>query len=77
MSNEGAQARRIDHSTQAGKLIWTEPRTFFGAPGVGDLDDLRAHVAFLGVPYVGGTPQPGVPTGQAAGPSAARRASRD
>lgn len=77
MPSEDTQASRIDHSTPARKLIWTEPRTFFGVPAVNDLDDLRAQVAFLGVPYDAGTPQPGVPTGQAAGPSAARRASRD
>ena len=38
---------------------------------------LDAQVAFLGVPYDGGTPQPGIPTGQRAGPAAAREASRD
>jgi agmatinase len=32
-------------------------------------------VAFLGVPYDGGTPQPGVRTGQSIGPTAARQAS--
>ena len=31
-------------------------------------------MAFLGVPYDGGTPQPGIPTGQRAGPGAAREA---
>jgi agmatinase len=50
------------------------PRTFFGVPGVDDLDQLDAQVAFLGVPYDAGTPQPGVPTGQRAGPAAARGA---
>ncbi len=35
---------------------------------------LDAQVAFLGVPYDGGTPQPGIPTGQRAGPAAAREA---
>lgn len=58
-------------------LVWTEPKTFFGVPAVSDLDDLRAQVAFLGVPYDAGTPQPGIPTGQAAGPTAARSAARD
>jgi hypothetical protein len=38
---------------------------------------LDAQVAFLGVPYDGGTPEPGIPTGQRAGPAAAREASRD
>ena len=38
------------------------------------LDVLDAQVAFLGVPYDGGTPQPGIPTGQRAGPAAARSA---
>jgi agmatinase len=67
----------IKHSTPAQELLWTAPGTFFGAPGVDDLDDLDAQVAFLGVPYDAGTPQPGNPTGQAAGPTAARLASRD
>jgi agmatinase len=55
-------------------LIDPAPRTFFGVPGVGSLDLLDAQVAFLGVPYDGGTPQPGLPTGQRAGPAAAREA---
>ena len=38
------------------------------------LDVLDAQVAFLGVPYDGGTPQPGIPTGQRGGPAAAREA---
>ena len=50
------------------------PRTFFGVPSLRDLDLLDAQVAFLGVPYDGGTPQPGIPTGQRAGPAAAREA---
>jgi agmatinase len=54
---------------------WPAPRTFFGAPSVADLDAVDAQVAFLGVPYDGGTPQPGVRTGQSAGPSAVRHAS--
>jgi arginase family enzyme len=53
------------------------PRTFFGVPTSYDLAELDAHVAFLGVPYDGGTPQPGIPTGQRAGPAAAREASTD
>jgi agmatinase len=77
VSNQDIDPNRIDHSTPAQKLVWTEPRTFFGVPGISDLDDLHAQVAFLGVPYDAGTPQPGIPTGQAAGPAAARLASRD
>jgi agmatinase len=50
------------------------PRTFFGVPSLRDLEELEAQVAFLGVPYDAGTPQPGVPTGQRAGPEAARAA---
>ena len=46
------------------------PRTFFGVPSLRDLDMLDAQVAFLGVPYDGGTPEPGIPTGQRAGPAA-------
>jgi agmatinase len=38
------------------------PRTFFGVPSLRDLDLLDAQVAFLGVPYDGGTPQPGIVT---------------
>lgn len=53
-------------------LLRAAPRTFFGAPSVPDLDDLDAQVAFLGVPFDGGTPQPGNRTGQAEGPAAAR-----
>jgi len=41
---------------------------------VRDLALLDAQVAFLGVPYDGGTPQPGMLTGQRAGPAAARAA---
>ncbi len=50
------------------------PRTFFGVPSLRDLDMLDAQVAFLGVPYDGGTPEPGIATGQRAGPAAARAA---
>ncbi len=39
------------------------------------LELLEAQVAFLGVPYDAGTPQPGIPTGQRAGPAAVRAAS--
>jgi agmatinase len=56
-------------------LIDPAPRTFFGVPAAPDLAALDAQVAFLGVPYDGGTPQPGIPTGQRAGPAAARAAS--
>jgi agmatinase len=62
----------IDSSTPIPELIWAAPRTFFGAPSVADLARLDAQVAFLGVPYDAGTPQPGNRTGQAAGPAAAR-----
>jgi agmatinase len=55
-------------------LIDSAPMTFFGVPRLVDLGELDAQVAFLGVPYDGGTPQPGVPTGQRAGPAAAREA---
>jgi hypothetical protein len=51
------------------------PRTFFGVPPVDDLTQLESQVAFLGVPYDGGTPQPGLPTGQRGGPAAVRGAS--
>jgi agmatinase len=50
------------------------PRTFFGVPSLREIGALDAQVAFLGVPYDGGTPQPGVPTGQRGGPAAAREA---
>ncbi len=56
-------------------LIHRAPTTFFGVPSLRDLDKLDAQVAFLGVPYDGGTPEPGLPTGQRAGPAAAREAS--
>ena len=56
-------------------MIDPAPRTFFGVPSVRDLGVLDAQVAFLGVPYDGGTPQPGIPTGQRAGPAAVREAS--
>jgi agmatinase len=55
-------------------LLDPAPRTFFGVPSVRDLAMLEAQVAFLGVPYDGGTPQPGIATGQRAGPAAAREA---
>lgn len=58
-----------------GPLIDSAPVTFFRVPSVRDLEMLDAQVAFVGVPYDGGTPQPGVPTGQRGGPAAARAAS--
>ena len=58
-------------------LIDRAPRTFYDVPLLHDLDALDAQVAFLGVPYDGGTPQPGLPTGQRGGPAAAREASAD
>jgi agmatinase len=58
-----------------GPLRWEAPRTFFGTPSVSDLDALDAQVAFVGVPYDGGTPEPGVRTGQSLGPTAVRLAS--
>lgn len=61
----------------AEQLTDAAPRTFFGVPGLRDLDLLDAQVAFLGVPYDAGTPQPGIPTGQRAGPAAVREASVD
>lgn len=57
------------------ELIDAAPRTFFGVPGARDLAALDAQVAFLGVPYDGGMPQPGIATGQRGGPAAARAAS--
>ena len=75
--SEPGSPNPIDHSTPAQVLVSTAPWTFFGVPSCSDLDDLDAQVAFLGVPFDAGTPQPGIPTGQAAGPSAARLASRD
>jgi agmatinase len=60
----------------SGQLIDAAPRTFFGVPSLRDPDALDAQVAFLGVPYDGGTPEPGIPTGQRAGPGAAREATQ-
>jgi len=54
------------------ETISPAPRTFFGVPSA-SLPSLDTQVAFLGVPYDGGTPQPGNRTGQAEGPAAARR----
>lgn len=60
-----------------GPLIDPTSGTFFGVPGIREVADLRAQVAFLGVPYDAGTPEPGIPTGQRAGPAAVREASRE
>jgi len=56
-------------------LVTTGARTFFGVPSVVELANVTAQVAFLGVPFDGGTPQPGNRTGQKLGPAAARHAS--
>src|SRR6185437_8519493 len=57
------------------EVLTTGARTFFGVPAVVDLAGVTAQVAFLGVPFDGGTPQPGNRTGQKLGPAAARQAS--
>jgi len=62
----------IDVSTGGFDLLSNASRTFFDVPSMRDLGTLDAQVAFLGVPYDGGTPQPGNRTGQTAGPAAAR-----
>ena len=62
-------------SVETTALIDPAPRTFFGVPALRELGGLDAQVAFLGVPYDGGTPEPGIPTGQRAGPAAVREAS--
>ena len=49
------------------ELTTTGARTFFGVPAAADLADVSAQVAFLGVPFDGGTPQPGNRTGQKLG----------
>lgn len=61
--------------TGISELVTTGARTFFGVPSVADLAHVTAQVAFLGVPFDGGTPQPGNRTGQKLGPAAARHAS--
>jgi agmatinase len=58
------------------RLTDAAPRTFFAVPSLPDPGALDAQVAFLGVPYDAGTPQPGIPTGQRAGPAAAREATQ-
>ncbi|HLB61911.1 MAG TPA: arginase family protein [Actinomycetota bacterium] len=57
---------------QGEELLWPAPRTFFGAPSCHDLSELRAQVAFMGVPYDIGTLQPSIRTGQSAAPGVAR-----
>ncbi len=52
-------------------------RTFFGVPAISDLNALEVDVAFVGVPFDAGTPQPGNRTGQTGGPAAARAASHE
>ena len=54
------------------EVVVAGARTFFGVPAAGDLASFTAQVAFLGVPFDGGTPQPGNRTGQKLGPAAAR-----
>ena len=66
-----------ESTADLGQLLSSGSRTFFGVPAVPDLGALQADVAFLGVPFDGGTPQPGNRTGQTAGPAAARAASHD
>jgi agmatinase len=56
-------------------VLTTGARTFFAVPAAIDLANATAQVAFLGVPFDGGTPQPGNRTGQKLGPAAARQAS--
>jgi len=70
-----AERLPIDSSTSGYDLLSNAPRTFFDVPSVRDLGALDAQVAFLGVPFDGGTPQPGNRTGQTAGPAAARLSS--
>jgi len=56
-------------------VLTTGARTFFGVPAAVDLSNVTTQVAFLGVPFDGGTPQPGNRTGQKLGPATARQAS--
>src|SRR5262245_13576803 len=58
-------------------MLDAAPWTFFGVPRLRSLDALSTQVAFLGVPDDSGTPQPGNPTGQREGPTAARQGSRE
>lgn len=66
-----------DRPQELGPLLADGARTFYGVPGAADLDALKADVAFLGLPFDAGTPQPGNRTGQRAGPAAARAASHE
>jgi agmatinase len=77
MSGRVRSSAILPRMATTGALIDPAPWTFFGVPSVRDLDALDAQVAFLGVPYDGGTPEPGIPTGQRAGPEAARATSRE
>jgi agmatinase len=58
-------------------LLADGARTFYGVPASSDLDALAVDVAFVGVPFDAGTPQPGNRTGQRGGPAAARAASHE
>jgi hypothetical protein len=69
--------RNTQRVNTTARLIDPAPWAFFGTPSLSDLGALDAQVAFLGVPYDAGTPEPGIPTGQRAGPAAAREASGD
>ena len=64
-----------DRQSGMAELVTTGARTFFGVPAAVDPASVTAQVAFLGVPFDGGTPQPGNRTGQKLGPAAARQAS--
>lgn len=59
------------------ELLADGVRTFFGVPATSDLDGLDVDVAFLGVPFDAGTPEPHNRTGQTGGPAAARAASHE
>jgi agmatinase len=71
----GSQRDLLRDLTEMPEVVTTGARTFFGVPAAADLAAVTAQVAFLGVPYDGGTPQPGNRTGQKLGPAAARQAS--
>jgi agmatinase len=55
-----------------GTLTRPATRTFFGAPAVDDLDQLRADVAFIGVPTDQGVIIPFIRSGAMAGPRLVR-----
>ena len=71
------ERKATDASARAHELLACGPRTFYGVPALADLDALEADVAFVGVPFDAGTPQPGNRTGQTAGPAAARASSHE